>query len=746
MAATTRAAAQRRSTTLPLPVADEVGWTDTDIRAVDTARVLAADAVQKVGNGHPGTAISLAPLAYLLYQNVMRHDPSDLTWLGRDRFVLSCGHSSLTQYIQLYLGGFGLELDDLRSLRTWDSKTPGHPEVHHTAGVEITTGPLGSGLASAVGMAIAQRRQRGLLDPDAPRGQSPFDHHVWVVASDGDLMEGVASEACSLAGHQELGNLTVVYDQNFISIEDDTDIAFSEDVGARFAAYGWDVTTVDWRGDGDGAAYVEDVDALHAALAASRGADRPTLVILRTIIAWPAPTKQDTGEAHGSALGEDEVAALKDLLGFDPEKSFDVDRAVITHTRALKKRAKAARKDWDASYRAWRKADRDRAALLDRLVDGTLPDGLAKALPTFPADDKGIATRAASGTVLSALAPVLPELWGGSADLAGSNNTTMKGEPSFVPPHKQTEEFSGGWFGRTLHFGIRENAMGMILNGIALEGLTRPYGGTFLVFSDYMRPAVRLAALQQLPVTFVWTHDSIGLGEDGPTHQPIEHLPSLRAMPGLAVVRPADANETSVVWGEILRRGEPVGLALSRQAVPVIDRSEYASAKGAAKGAYVLAEAGTRTPDVILVATGSEVSVALEARALLERSGVGTRVVSMPCREWFEAQSAAYRRSVLPPQVRARVAIEAAATLGWRDVVGDAGEVIGIDHYGASADAATLFREFGFTPEATVKAARASLKRARADAAPRTGGPSSATTDTTPRATAARKAAVSEGS
>jgi transketolase len=723
-----------------------VGWTDVDVRAVDTVRVLAADAVQKVGNGHPGTAISLAPLAYLLYQNVMRHDPADLTWLGRDRFVLSCGHSSLTQYIQLYLGGFGLELDDIKALRTWESRTPGHPEVHHTPGVEITTGPLGSGLASAVGMAMAQRRQRGLLDPDAPAGTSPFDHHVWVVASDGDIMEGVAAEASSLAGHQELGNLTVVYDQNHISIEDDTDIAFSENVAARYEAYGWNVVTVDWRGDGSSQAYVEDVDALFRALTKSRSAKRPTLVILRTIIAWPAPTKQDTGESHGSALGDDEVGALKELLGFSPKRTFEVDRAVLSHTRSLRKRAKADRKDWDKGYAAWRTRNPDRAELLDRLVEGRLPDGLDKALPTFEADEKGLATRAASGKVLGALAPVLPELWGGSADLAGSNNTTMSGEPSFVPPRRQTEEFSGGWYGRTLHFGIREHAMGMILNGIALEGLTRPYGGTFLVFSDYMRPAVRLACIQQLPVTFVWTHDSIGLGEDGPTHQPIEHLPSLRAMPGLNVVRPADANETSVVWGEILRRREPTGLALSRQAVPTLDRTALAPARNAAKGAYVLADAAGSRLDVILIATGSEVGLALEARTALESKGVGTRVVSMPCREWFEGQSAAYRRSVLPSDVRARVAVEAAAALGWRDLVGDAGEIVSIDHYGASADAATLFREFGFTAEAVVKAARASLKRVRADAPPPGGGAGTAKTDTTPRATTARKAAVSKGS
>ena len=711
--ATTRPALARRSPTLSSPKARKVGWTETDIRAVDTARVLAADAVQKVGNGHPGTAISLAPLAYLLYQNVMRHDPSDRTWLGRDRFVLSCGHSSLTQYIQLYLGGFGLELADLKALRTWGSRTPGHPEVHHTPGVEITTGPLGSGLASAVGMAMAQRRQRGLLDPDAPAGLSPFDHHIWVIASDGDIMEGVSAEAGSIAGHQELGNLTVVYDQNHISIEDDTNISFSEDVAARYESYGWNTVTIDWRRDGDGGTYVEDVDALYAALARSRTSKKPTLVVLRTIIAWPAPSAQDTGKSHGSALGDAEVAALKELLGFDPKKTFQVDRAVVTHTRGLKKRAKAERKDWDKGYRAWRKGNPDGAALLDRLVAGELPSGLTKALPTFPADSKGIATRAASGQVLTALAPVMPELWGGSADLADSNNTTMKGEPSFIPPGKQTGEWSGGWYGRTLHFGIREHGMGMILNGIALEGLTRPYGGTFLIFSDYMRPAVRLACLQQLPVTFVWTHDSIGLGEDGPTHQPIEQLASLRAIPGLSVVRPADANETSVVWGEILRRAEPAGLCLSRQNVPTLDRKQYAHARGAAKGGYILAESSTDTTQVILIATGSEVSIALEARARLERSGIGTRVVSMPCREWFEHQSRAYRRTVLPDSVRARVSIEAGSPMGWRDLVGDAGQIVAIDHFGASADGATLFRQFGFTPEAVVKAAKRSLTAAK---------------------------------
>ena len=749
-----------RSSTLRPPVAKKVGWSDLDVRAVDTVRVLAADAVQKVGNGHPGTAMSLAPAAYLLYQTVMRHDPSDAAWLGRDRFVLSCGHSSLTLYIQLYLSGYGLELDDLEALRTWGSLTPGHPEVHHTRGVEITTGPLGSGLASAVGMAMAQRRQRGMFDPDAKPGTSPFDHHIWVIASDGDMMEGVSSEASSLAGHQELGNLTIIYDANQISIEDDTDIAFSEDVGARYRAYGWDVVDVDWRGDGDGGAYVENVDALHAALEKSKRSSRPTLVVLHTIIGWPAPTKQDTGKAHGSALGEEEVAATKELLGFNPKKSFAVDRAVLSHARQVVKRGKAAHKAWDKTYAAWRKANPERATLLDRLVAGDLPDGLDAALPVFPPDaEKGLATRAASGKVLSALADVMPELWGGSADLAESNNTTMEGEPSFIPRSKQTREWKGGPYGRTLHFGIRENGMGMILNGIALEGLTRPYGGTFLVFSDYMRPAVRLAAIQQLPVTSVWTHDSIGLDEDGPTHQPVEHLAALRAIPGLDVVRPADANETAAAWAQVLRNKRPAALALTRQNLPVIDRKQYAKTSGVAKGAYVLIDGGKDgkgKPDVILIATGSEVSIALEAREKLERGGISTRVVSMPCREWFEDAGKAYQNRVLPPDVRARVSVEAAVSLGWHDLVGDAGRSISLEHFGASADYKTLYREFGITPEAVVKAAKDSLKEAKAterrsraatvtQTRPRAEIPPSKATDTTTRNSAATKSAASKG-
>jgi transketolase len=709
-----------RSDELARPIARKAGWTDLDVRAVDTARVLAADAVQKAGNGHPGTAMSLAPAAYLLYQQVMAHDPSDPGWLGRDRFVLSCGHSSLTQYIQLYLSGYGLGLDDLKALRTWGSLTPGHPEVHHTKGVEITTGPLGSGLASAVGMAMAQRRQRGLLDPDARAGRSPFDHHIWVFASDGDLMEGVSAEASSLAGHQELGNLTVVYDANQISIEDDTDISFSEDVAARYAAYGWEVVDVDWRRSSDPAGtpdYAEDVDALLAALQRSRRSrTRPTLIRLHTVIAWPAPTARGTGKSHGSALGVDEVAATKELLGFNPGKTFEVDRAVLSHARRVASRGKAAHKAWDKGYAAWRRSQPERAALLDRLVKGELPDGLAAALPSFPTDtDKGLSTRAASGTVLGALADVMPELWGGSADLAESNNTTMAGEPSFIPKGRQTAAWKGGPYGRTLHFGIREHAMGMVLNGIALEGLTRPYGGTFLVFSDYMRPAVRLACIQQLPVTYVWTHDSIGLGEDGPTHQPVEHLAALRAIPGLSVVRPADANETSAAWGAVLTRARPAALALSRQNLPVIDRKRHASAAGVAKGGYVLIDGGSsgkEVPDVILVATGSEVPVALAAREALERDGTRTRVVSMPCREWFDEQPRSYREKVLPPPVRARVSVEAGVAQGWREVVGDAGRCVSLEHFGASASGEILFREFGFTPAAVVKAAKGSLAAA----------------------------------
>ncbi|MGF1646174.1 MAG: transketolase [Kineosporiaceae bacterium] len=682
------------------------------------------DAVEAAGNGHPGTAMSLAPAAYLLYQQVMRHDPAAPDWPGRDRFVLSAGHSSLTLYVQLHLSGYGLELEDLRQLRKWGSRTPGHPEHGHTAGVETTTGPLGQGLATAVGMAAAARRERGLLDPEAPAGASPFDHTVWVLASDGDIQEGVTSEASSWAGHQGLGNLVVIYDQNQISIEDDTDIALSEDTAARYEAYGWHVRTVDWRGGrdaSDGTGYTEDVGALRDALREARDErDRPSLVVLKTIIAWPAPNARNTGKSHGSALGPDEVRATKALLGLDPDTVLDVADDVLAHVRGVVDRGARLSGTWRADLEAWRAAaPAERVALHDRMTRRELPAGWADALPSFPAG-KAVATRAASGQVLNALAPVLPELWGGSADLAGSNNTTMKGEPSFVPQEWATGMFPGHPYGRTLHFGIREHAMGAILNGIALHGGTRPYGGTFLVFSDYMRPAVRLGALMQLPVVYVWTHDSIGLGEDGPTHQPIEHLSALRAIPQLAVVRPADANETAVAWRVALERAGATGLALSRQNLPVFDRSDgsgLSGADGVARGAYVLAEAAGLAdgdlPDVLLLATGSEVQIALAARELLAGEGVRARVVSMPCWEWFEDQDAGYRDAVLPPTVRARVSVEAAATHGWHRWIGDAGRAVGLDHFGASADYQDLYREFGLTDVAVAAAARDSLAAAR---------------------------------
>ena len=695
-------------------------WTELDRRAVDTIRVLAMDAVQKVGNGHPGTAMSLAPAAYLLFQRFLRHDPADPDWLGRDRFVLSAGHSSLTLYIQLYLSGYPMTLDDLASLRTWGSTTPGHPEVHHTVGVETTTGPLGQGVGNAVGMAMAARRTRGLLDPDAARGQSVFDHTIWCIASDGDMQEGLSGEASSLAGTQRLGNLVLLWDDNQISIEDDTSVAFSEQVQARYEAYGWQVQTVDWLGgerpDGP---YHEDVAALHAALEAARAeTERPSFIALRTIIAWPAPTKQNTGAAHGTALGAEEVAATKKILGFDPGKAFQVSDDVREHALGVRDRGAALHAEWDERFAAWQAAQPERAALLTRLSAAQLPDSWTDALPTFE-PGKAVATRKASGDVLSALAPVLPELWGGSADLAGSNNTTPKDQLSFLPPDRSSKEFEGDWYGRVLHFGIREHAMGSILNGIALHGLTRPYGGTFLVFSDYMRPAVRLAALMGLPVTYVWTHDSIGLGEDGPTHQPVEHLAALRAIPGLDVVRPADANETAVAWRTILEHhatdtARPAGICLTRQSVPTFPRGTdgYADADGVVRGAYVLVDAEGE-PDVVLVGTGSEVQLGVAAREMLAADGIRARVVSMPCREWFFMQDAPYRDSVLPPGVRARVSVEAAVAQGWRDVVGDAGRSVSLEHFGASADYKTLFREFGITAEAVVAAAKESIEAAR---------------------------------
>ena len=676
-------------------------WTELDRRAVDTVRVLAADAVQKVGNGHPGTAMSLAPLAYALFQRVMRHDPTDPDWIGRDRFVLSAGHSSLTLYIQLYLSGYGLELGDLEALRTWGSKTPGHPEHRHTPGVEITTGPLGQGLAAAVGMAMAARRERGLFDPAPALGESPFDHQIYVIASDGDIEEGVTSEASSLAGTQQLGNLTVIYDDNKISIEDDTTIALSEDTAKRYEAYGWHVQVVEGG---------ENVTGILEALENAKAeTERPSFILLRTVIAFPAPKAMNTGKAHGSALGDAEVRAVKEVLGFDPDKTFEVSDEVLAHARKVVERGKKAHEEWTAQYESWAAREPERTELLDRMLGRDLPVGWEKALPSWEPDKKGVATRKASGEVLKALADVLPELWGGSADLAESNNTTMEGANSFGPKSIATKMWDAEPYGRTLHFGVREHAMGAILNGIALHGPTRPYGGTFLTFSDYMRGAVRLAAVMKAPVIYVWTHDSIGLGEDGPTHQPIEHLAALRAIPNLAMVRPGDANETAYAWKAILENPEgPKGIALTRQNIPVL---EGTSAEGVARGGYVLADASNGDPQLVIIGTGSELQIAVDAREVLEGDGIPTRVVSMPCMDWFAAQDQGYRDSVLPPSVRARVSVEAGIAMPWYRWVGDAGEIVSIEHYGASADYQTLFREFGFTTEHVVTAARTSLDR-----------------------------------
>ncbi|HEU0205599.1 MAG TPA: transketolase [Pseudolysinimonas sp.] len=696
-----------------------LSWDDLDDQAVKTVKILAADAVEKVGNGHPGTAISLAPLGYLLFQKVMRRDPHDNEWIGRDRFILSAGHSSLTLYIQLYFGGYGLELSDLEALRTWGSKTPGHPEYGHTDGVEITTGPLGQGISSAVGFAYAARYERGLFDPDAEPGTSPFDHFIYTIAGDGDIEEGISSEAGSLAGVQELGNLIAFYDSNQISIEDDTDIALDEDVKARYEAYGWHVQVVDFKKTGQ---YIEDPHALFDAVEAAKAVtDKPSLIIVKTVIGWPSPTKQNSGKIHGSALGADELRGLKEVLGFDPEKTFDVAPEVIAHTRKAVDRGAAAHAEWQKSFDAWAAANPERKALFDRIQAQQLPAGIEEALPVFE-PGKDVSTRAASGKVINAIAPLMPELWGGSADLAESNLTTIEGAASFIPTGRSTHEWPGNPYGRVLHFGIREHAMGAILSGIVLHGNTRAFGGTFLTFSDYMRGAVRLAALMKAPAIYVWTHDSVALGEDGPTHQPIEHLTALRAIPQLDIVRPADANEVGYAWKTILeRRVGPAGLALSRQNLPVFARGDgdaqgdtFASAKNVSKGAYILAEAPNGAPDVIFLATGSEVQIAVDAREKLKAEGINARVVSVPCQEWFAEQSDAYRESVLPKAVKARVSVEAGIALTWAPYLGDAGRSVSIEHYGASADYKTLYEKFGLTAEHAVSAAKESIAAATA--------------------------------
>lgn len=676
-------------------------WNALDDQAVVVSRVLAMDAVQKVGNGHPGTAMALAPVAYTLFQRILKHDPSDPNWLGRDRFVLSAGHSSLTLYIQLFLSGYGLELSDLQSFRTAGAKTPGHPEFGHTAGVEITTGPLGSGISSAVGMAMAARYEKGLLDPESKT--SLFEHDIWVIASDGDLQEGISSEACSLAGTQELGNLKVIYDDNRISIEGDTHVAFTEDVSMRFKAYGWNVVEVAALSNGD----VDRAALESAMLKIQAERNRPSLIRLKTVIAWPAPKAHGTAESHGTALGADEVAETKKALGLDPEKSFDVPESVLKHSRKVLERGATLKAQWDSELATWAKSNPEKIELLKRLQSRQLPKGWEEAIPTFESG-KDLATRAASGKVINAIAGVLPEFWGGSSDLAGSNNTSINGGGSFLPTSSKMKDANP--YGRIVHFGIREHAMGAILNGIALHGLTRAFGGTFLVFSDYMRGAVRLAALMNIPSIFIWSHDSIGLGEDGPTHQPVEHIASLRLIPNLAIVRPADANETAVAWREIITRDKPVGLALSRQNLPVFERSESNSAAGVAKGAYVIAEP-KNSPDVILIATGSEVHVAIEASKLLAEQNISARVVSAPCLEWFEEQSDSYKESILPKSQKARVSIEAGVGAGWQKYVGDNGEIISLEHFGASASAATLFKEYGFTAENIAQAAKRTIAR-----------------------------------
>jgi transketolase len=667
------------------------GWTELDDRAVIYARALAMDAVQKVGNGHPGTAMTLAPVAYNLFQRHLIHDPADPHWLGRDRFILSCGHSSLTLYTQLFFSGYGLEMEDMQSFRTFNSLTPGHPEYGHTNGVEMTTGPLGAGVATAVGFAMAARYERGLLDPDAALGQSIFDHTIWVICSDGDLQEGVSAEASSLAGTQALGNLNIIYDDNRISIEGDTHVAFTEDVAARYRAYGWDVHEVQALADGN-----IDLTALDKAMhAAKANTAKPSLIRMHSVIAWPAPKLRGTAKSHGSALGDEEIAATKIELGLNPEEKFAMPADVFAHVRAVKERGAAAHKAWDTKFAEWKSAHPDRANLLSRLVSGELPKGWDNNLPVFEAG-KDVATRAASGHVINAISQVLPEFWGGSADLADSNNTSIEGGNSFLPATSAMKNSDP--YGRIIHFGIREHAMGSILNGITLHGLTKSFGGTFAVFSDYMRPAVRLAALMDIPSTFVWTHDSIGLGEDGPTHQPIEHFAALRAIPNFAVIRPADANEVAQAWRSIISRRKPVGILLSRQNLRTVDRATHGSATGVDQGAYILKEASSQ-PRVVIVATGSEVALALDVQNALEKDGVATRVVSAPCLEWFDEQTSAYRDSVLPAS-SLRVSIEAGIAQGWREYVGDNGVIISLDHFGASAAGNKLFTEFGFTSDA----------------------------------------------
>lgn len=692
-------------------------WSELDERAVKMAKVLSADAVEKAGSGHPGSPISLAPIAYALYQHFIRHDPNDPDWVGRDRFILSGGHASLTQYVQLYFSGYGLTLDDLKRFRTAGTRTPGHPEYGLTPGIEMTTGPLGQGLASAVGFAYGQRYERGLLDPDAPEGQSPFDHKVWVICGEGDVEEGVSSEASSLAGDQRLGNLTVIFDANHIQIEGDTRISLGEDILKRYQAYGWYTDEFSFiQPDGS---YKEDVEGLAAVLEkAEQVTDRPKFIKVDTLMAWPTPGKTNDPSAHGSALGAEAVAGLKKTLGYDPEQSFQVDEEALAHAREVAQRGLAAHKDWDEKYQAWRKANPDKAALYDRIHAGKLPEGFDKALDDLEAGfepGSKVATRKASGAVINALAPIMPELWGGSADLGGSNNTNINGAVSFAPEADKTVQWpKASKYGRQLHFGVREFAMGAITNGILLGSDTRPFNGTFFQFSDYERPSVRLAALMDIPNLYVWTHDSVALGEDGPTHQPIEHLTAIRAIPQMEVVRPADQYETAEAYRAFFEKDNthPTAMILTRQGVPTLEETKAKAREGVRKGAYVLVDTEGQ-PDVLIMATGSEVQHAVAASKTLAEQGVKARVVSVPSLEWFEEQDDEYKEAVLPASVKARVSVEAGLATPWYKYLGSYGKPVSIEQFGLQGSGDENMRDLGITADHVVEAAQASLEEVR---------------------------------
>ena len=693
-------------------------WSELDERAIKMAKVLSADAVQKAGHGHPGSPVSLAPIAYTLYQRFIKHDPNDPKWAGRDRFILSGGHASLTQYVQLYFSGYGVTLDDLKNFRGGkDTRTPGHPEVGLTPGIEMTTGPLGQGLASAVGFAYGQRFERGLLDPDAPEGTSPFDHKVWVICGEGDVEEGVSSEACSLAGNQKLGNLTVIFDANHIQIEGETKIAFAEDILKRYEAYGWYTDEISFiQPDGS---YKEDIEGLTKVLEkAEQVTDRPKFIKVDTLIAWPTPGKTNDPSSHGSALGVDAVRGLKETLGFDPDVDFPVDEEALANARKVAERGLKAHAEWDEAFVKWAAANPDKAALYERIHAGKLPEDFDKAIDDLEAGYEvgaKVATRKASGAVLNALAAVMPELWGGSADLGGSNNTDIKGAASFVPEEFATTQHPNcSVYGRQLHFGVREFAMGAITNGILLGSDTRVFNGTFFQFADYERAACRLAALMEVPNLYVWTHDSVALGEDGPTHQPIEHLASFRAIPQFEVVRPADQWETAEAYRAFFEKENtyPTAMILTRQGVPTLAETAEKAKDGVKKGAYVLVDT-EGTPDVIIMASGSEVQWAVAAAKTLADEGIKARVVSMVSMEWFEEQDAEYKESVLPASVKARVSVEAGLAMPWYKYLGAYGKPVSIEQFGLQGDGAQNMIDLGITAEHVVEAAKASIDEAK---------------------------------